>query len=228
MAMLDDQRPFYLRMIEAIVRLTFGGAVRCSLLPFRKSEHEIIRYAMYARLKTCFDKLQWPQSGVQALSISGSQYLTKLACDRADIIDAAYPDHNMLNLSFPDESFDLVVSDQVLEHVEGDPFKAVAESLRVLRPGGIAVHATVLLFQIHGYPSDYWRFTPDGLQLLCQGFDEIIDSGGWGNRYLWFLSWLGVVHGFNVPVASWHPYTRCASFNEARYPVVTWIVARKK
>ena len=55
MAMLDDQRPFHLRMIEGFVRLTFGGAVRCSLFPFRKSEHEIIRYAMYARLKTCFD-----------------------------------------------------------------------------------------------------------------------------------------------------------------------------
>jgi len=39
-------------------------------------------------------------------------------------------------LSFADASFDLVVSNDVLEHVD-DPQRAAAEMLRVLRPGGV-------------------------------------------------------------------------------------------
>ena len=30
---------------------------------------------------------------------------------------------------------------------------------------------SVMLFPIHDYPSDYWRFTPQAFQLLLRGFD---------------------------------------------------------
>jgi ubiquinone/menaquinone biosynthesis C-methylase UbiE len=48
-------------------------------------------------------------------------------CDIADCPGEA--------LSFPDESFDLVYSSNVLEHVQ-DPARVLAESVRVLKPGG--------------------------------------------------------------------------------------------
>jgi len=115
----------------------------------------------------------------------------------------------------------------VLAHVGGDPFRAVAESYRVLKPGGIAVHTSLLLFQINCYPSDFWRFTPDGLRLLCADFAEIVDCGGWGNRYLWLLNWMGVLFDDSVPLARWHPYHQIAILNEDYYPASTWIVARK-
>ena len=38
-------------------------------------------------------------------------------------------------LTFPDESFDLVISQDVMEHVP-DPSRAFAEIARVLKPGG--------------------------------------------------------------------------------------------
>ena len=72
----------------------------------------------------------------RCLSISGSERLAAvLGMRAAKIVEARYPEHTMLALRFPDDSFDACVSDQVLEHVEGNPFDAVRESFRVVRPG---------------------------------------------------------------------------------------------
>lgn len=48
---------------------------------------------------------------------------------------AAYPDVNIHELPYPDDSFDLIVHSDTLEHVE-HPVHALAECRRVLRPGG--------------------------------------------------------------------------------------------
>jgi SAM-dependent methyltransferase len=56
---------------------------------------------------------------------------------------------SLLALNFADESFDFVMCDQVLEHVEGDPQLAFDETWRVLRPGGIAIHTTVFNYSYH-------------------------------------------------------------------------------
>ena len=61
------------------------------------------------------------------------------------ITDAAYPEHTMFDLPFEDGQFDAVVSDQVLEHLEGDPGDAIDETFRVLKPGGIALHTTCFI-----------------------------------------------------------------------------------
>jgi SAM-dependent methyltransferase len=48
---------------------------------------------------------------------------------------AGYPDLDMQAMPYPDESFDLVVHSDTLEHVR-DPFRALSECRRVLRPTG--------------------------------------------------------------------------------------------
>jgi ubiquinone/menaquinone biosynthesis C-methylase UbiE len=97
-----------------------------------------------------------------------------------------------LNLSFPDERFDLVLFDQVLEHVEGNSQDAIDEIYRVLT-GGLRICGTVHVYPIHAYPSDFWPFTPEGLKLLCSDYLETVECGGWGNIYLRFLAWLGLI-----------------------------------
>jgi SAM-dependent methyltransferase len=53
----------------------------------------------------------------------------------------------------------------VLEHCR-QPF-AMAENLtRLLVPGGRLCVSVPFAWKFHGYPSDYWRFTPEGVKLL--------------------------------------------------------------
>jgi SAM-dependent methyltransferase len=74
-----------------------------------------------------------------------------------------------------DNSFDCVFCTGTLEHV-ADPFQAVREIYRITKPGGI-VHIDVPFIQgYHADPTDYWRFTLDGLRLLAKAFEEL-ESG---------------------------------------------------
>jgi SAM-dependent methyltransferase len=73
----------------------------------------------------------------------------------------------------PDASnYDCVLSTQVLEHVE-DPDEYLRECHRILRPGGRLILTTHGLFEDHGCPYDYWRWTVYGLRRLVEraGFE---------------------------------------------------------
>ena len=72
-----------------------------------------------------------------------------------------------------DESFGLVLNLEALEHI-AHPQQAIHEMYRVLRPEGLLILTTVMHFRIHPSPKDYWRFTPDGIELLLRHF-KILD-----------------------------------------------------
>jgi SAM-dependent methyltransferase len=69
--------------------------------------------------------------------------------------------------SFPlrPESFDLVISGNVFEHIEF-PWLTIREIAKVMRPGAFAVIIAPSSGPEHRYPSDCWRFYPDGMQAL--------------------------------------------------------------
>jgi SAM-dependent methyltransferase len=66
-----------------------------------------------------------------------------------------------------DESFDLVICTQVLEHCD-NPWKAAAEIHRILKPGGHAVISAPHVWFYHPHPHDHWRFTQEGMVRLCE------------------------------------------------------------
>jgi SAM-dependent methyltransferase len=72
-----------------------------------------------------------------------------------------------------DESIGLVLNLESLEHLPY-PQKGIEEIYRVLRPNGLLILTTVMHFKIHRAPKDYWRFTPDGIELLLNRF-KILD-----------------------------------------------------
>ncbi len=76
-------------------------------------------------------------------------------------------------LQLADASVGTALCLDTLEHCE-DPPQACRELGRVTAPGGICVLASVMLFGIHAYPSDYFRFTPEAMRsMLAQGFDDV-------------------------------------------------------
>lgn len=76
-------------------------------------------------------------------------------------------------LQLEDESVGTALCLDTLEHCE-DPPQACRELARVTASGGICVLASVMLFGIHAYPSDYFRFTPEAMRsMLAQGFDDV-------------------------------------------------------
>jgi SAM-dependent methyltransferase len=72
----------------------------------------------------------------------------------------------------PDNSFDFVVCTEVLEHTL-QPFNAVNEIERLLKPGGLVFVTTPFNFRIHGPLPDCWRFTEYGLKELFKNFEIV-------------------------------------------------------
>lgn len=78
-------------------------------------------------------------------------------------------------LPLADNTFDCAFCTGTFEHIR-DPWQAVRELYRVLKPGGVIHVDAPFLQAFHLDPVDYWRFTIDGLRMLCKDFDEI-DAG---------------------------------------------------
>lgn len=103
-------------------------------------------------------------------------------------------------LPFKDDSFDAVISLNVLEHVK-DPFRAAQELMRVLKPGGELMCCVPFLQPLHGYPHHYYNMTHQGLLNLFEGMsDRSIDVYG-ATRPLWALSWILQRYDAGLPEA---------------------------
>lgn len=64
-----------------------------------------------------------------------------------------------------DQTYDLVISGQVMEHLEA-PWLWVKEVERVCKPGGRCVVIAPFVWHQHRYPVDCYRYLPDGMRYL--------------------------------------------------------------
>jgi SAM-dependent methyltransferase len=133
----------------------------------------------------------------------------------------SYPDFDLCAPIAKPCAFDVVICEQVLEHVV-DPCAAAANLRELCTPGGHVIVSTPFLIKVHelalGAILDYWRFTPRGLRLLLERAGlEVDEIGTWGNRQC-------VMGNFN----RWSARRRWHSMrNEPDFPVQVWAFARR-
>ena len=89
---------------------------------------------------------------------SNATFIADLCNDNSDIIENNF--------------FDIIICTEVLEHTL-NPFNAVKEIYRILKPGGICFATTPYNFRIHGPLPDCWRFTEHGLRELFKDFKSV-------------------------------------------------------
>jgi SAM-dependent methyltransferase len=130
-----------------------------------------------------------------------------------------YPSFDLCADLDSDLEFDVVICEQVLEHVV-DPCAAVANLRGLCAAGGHVIVSTPFLVKVHELPiyamNDYWRFTPRGLRTLLERTGLEVDTvGSWGNRAC-------VVGNFDRWSAyrPWHPLR-----NEPDLPLQVWAFA---
>jgi len=197
-------------------------AMRDSLAPVERGAMSFPRHACYEHLREILPELDRPDA--KAIEIGGSTGVIKSFFEQAEYVVAPpYPEADVQDLSWiEDESYDFVILDQVLEHVE-DPWKAVEEVKRVLRDGGALIGTTPFFIYLHPVPRDYWRFTEDGLRVLLRSFSNV-DVYYWGNRIsLEFIN----RHGFKVRTSLARKLFAIRRDNEPQFPITYWFVATK-
>jgi SAM-dependent methyltransferase len=126
-------------------------------------------------------RIRWPEEGrLLDLGAGSKPYAPLYESYFADCtsVDVPHSPHDTRSvdvmaraddLPFADESFDIVLCTEVLEHCP-DPSAVMREVARILSNGGRAFLTTPFMVPLHEMPYDYYRYTPSALRNLA---DEV-------------------------------------------------------
>jgi SAM-dependent methyltransferase len=175
------------------------------------------RVVMNREIERFIRSLECPH--IDALEISGSGSEGRYNFRSYKVVE--YPAYDVCNGPLGQEQFDLVIAEQVFEHVLR-PDRAAASVYQMLRPGGVFVVSTPFLLKVHGYPLDLYRWTEHGMRQLLEiaGFTNVA-TASWGNRKCLFadmkpgLEWTRYIPGLH------------SLRNEPQFPIVIWAFAEK-
>jgi len=100
---------------------------------------------------------------------------------RVDIDKGSKPDivADASKLPLKSGSVDFIICKSLLEHVR-EPWTVIREAHRVLKQGGVFYFYVPFFKRIHAAPSDYYRYTDEGLKYLLKDFRkvEVLPCGG--------------------------------------------------
>lgn len=180
-----------------------------------RSRPQWVRYVMDAA--TAARVQQMPYRDYSALEISGNKW----ACfgfRKYRTVD--YDEYDVCSGVLP-ETYDIIIIEQVLEHVLW-PQRAVKNLFSMVAPQGYLLVTTPFMVGVHHAPIDCSRWTELGMkQLLCEaGFSaDAISTGGWGNRQCIKASFRRVPR--------YHPLWHSLE-NEPKFPQVIWAFAQRR
>lgn len=172
------------------------------------------RPVMYDACGALIQKLDPPRLDV--LEISAGKHWQSFPFK--SFTEANYPEFDICK-DVMDRQFDLVIADQVFEHLLW-PYRAARHVLQMVRPGGHFLMTTPFLIKVHAIPYDCSRWTELGMKhfLAEAGFEfDTIVTGSWGNRA--------------CVKANFSRWARRGWFgslkNEPEFPVSVWALAQR-
>lgn len=191
-----------------------------------------IRAVYYSRLTELCTELFLMSSSLEVVEYAEVRGIIPLIISQLTDINltlAPYPDYDIEKEQFEPNTFDVVVADQVLEHVF-HIMKAVKQCIRVCKPGGILIFGTPWMYPWHAAPKDFWRPSRDAYQAMFDEFDlETIEINGWGgNEILQFALRTDGLLTTNRTVAMAEEAGIFDMPNDPGYALEIWALARKK
>jgi SAM-dependent methyltransferase len=174
-----------------------------------------MRIVMYRR---CFARVRSLQpERLDVLEISaGPQWVREFTFRRYR--GTHYPEFDVCS-DLLDDRFDLIIADQVFEHLKW-PYRAAQNVYSMLKPGGHFLITVPFLVRVHKSPIDCSRWTPEGLSYFLQeaGFGAAeITTDAWGNRAC-----------LKANLVAWRKRGLFGSLaNEPNFPLMVWAFARK-
>ena len=100
-----------------------------------------------------------------------------LSWETLDIYDDkrfSYVSENEYQFPIPDNTFDIIISGQVIEHVK-KPWVWMKELSRVCKKNGLVITIAPVSWIFHGAPVDCWRIYPEGMKTLYEEAGLLVD-----------------------------------------------------
>lgn len=199
-----------------------------------KSWRQIISYGYNVYWRMGNECEQWIRIVMNQETKKLVESINPLELDVLEVSGKQWQDfsfHSYKSLSYPDldicsqkldETFDLVIAEQVFEHLLW-PYRAGRNIYEMVKPGGYFLITVPFLIRVHHCPVDCTRWTETGLKYFLAecGFPlEHIQTGSWGNRQcLSSHAKNGICEYY---VKYWHSLK-----NEELYPASIWALAKK-
>jgi len=209
-------------MIDLLKKYEWGISIINFLKKIRSVFRQVLGYENVLWAKVVMNQVveNWLNElnlkELNVLEVSG-EYWSKLETKKYTSVQ--YPAFDLCTDSL-DEKFDLIITDQVFEHLLW-PYRAGKNVYEMLPPDGYFLVTVPFLVQIHGAPVDCTRWSEIGLKYFLAecGFQiDKIRTGSWGNRkciksnYLKWRYFYRVFHSLK---------------NEPEFPMVVWALAKK-
>jgi SAM-dependent methyltransferase len=123
-----------------------------------------------------------------------TEYITFDMRQYGDAINSVDVVGDVHSMPFKDGEFDAIINNQAIECYK-NPFKAISEMYRILCPGGVLLIDAPFNHAWFGYGGtpdslkkknkvyDYWRITPQGLEMLLEQFSKVIIETSGPNKW---------------------------------------------
>lgn len=135
---LSQKEVDYINRQQGECCLTCGGNLRSICLAFA-----ILRYFNFDLTFEKFtNKRIWKKQCVLEINEAGN--LTRWLKKTKKYIFGSYPEVDMMNMSFPNNYFDLVIHSDTLEHIK-DPLLGLRECFRITKPGGAVIFTVPII-----------------------------------------------------------------------------------